>query len=595
MKKLYIFLCFIIVSITLYAVPQYSKSLENDAKNGDIKAMISLGDALMNGEGVKKNPKEALKWYEKAAKQEDPVAFHRLVEAYQSWDKVEKNPRKVEEWLKKGANAGIPSMLFEYGKLSMDEGFYYKAARLFKEAADKGYEPALPYAAFTLAVNNLPDYTSAYFYAQKALKKENLSQEEADLAYGAAALSLIEMNVDPEVWTPYLDKTSNPEILMSIAMKIPPVWDHTRKLKVGKYLTDYNSNWQKYEVFAPVIEYSRKKILDKLPQNSEEYFMVKATQDYEDLNFKDAFDNVVKAADLHNPLANIILSAAYMPNDRIAENFAIVPDNDIKINKLEASGLIFDNIWVNILSRMAIDNFRAKDEGKYKNYMFYAGVSGNPECELNAFYQNPDRAIVSQAGAIKDIVDRSKVARKHARALLGHYSNTFAVSPSMAPVFEDLLKNLDKAHQRIKIECPSNVQEATNAYINKGVDLYYLAQKTEDVQLKKNYLDLSSDYMITPLGFNKLSIPISLLCISYLRFPNPLLAQEMFDKLLDNQPDETLIFLASDDGMKIVERLIGEDKYNIVNFYKELLKQNISDESKNSVRKFIHYKYNEAI
>lgn len=52
-----------------YAVPYYTSSLYQSAKNGDAKAQYQLGYAYQHGRGVSPDTEEAIKWYRMAAEQ----------------------------------------------------------------------------------------------------------------------------------------------------------------------------------------------------------------------------------------------------------------------------------------------------------------------------------------------------------------------------------------------------------------------------------------------------------------------------------------------------------------------------------------------
>ena len=65
------------------------------ALQGDPEAQRDLGVCFFYGEGVHKNPAEAVKWYRRAAKQCDAKAQYNLALCYEHGDGVRKNWRQA--------------------------------------------------------------------------------------------------------------------------------------------------------------------------------------------------------------------------------------------------------------------------------------------------------------------------------------------------------------------------------------------------------------------------------------------------------------------------------------------------------------------
>ncbi len=82
------------------------EALKSKAEGGDAGAQIRLGWVYQEGDGVKRDMKAAVKWFQKAADQNNPAALAALGEMYQ-------------------AGQGVPSDLTN-------------AARLYRQAADMG-------------------------------------------------------------------------------------------------------------------------------------------------------------------------------------------------------------------------------------------------------------------------------------------------------------------------------------------------------------------------------------------------------------------------------------------------------------------------
>ena len=103
----------------IQASPDYEKAFKWNsiaARKGDSCACWRLGWLYDFGRGVKQNPQEAKKWYEKAAA-EDPRARERLVEMYKKGIGVPKDPVKAESLRKKFAiqsksNTNLEDTLF---------------------------------------------------------------------------------------------------------------------------------------------------------------------------------------------------------------------------------------------------------------------------------------------------------------------------------------------------------------------------------------------------------------------------------------------------------------------------------------------------
>ena len=115
------------------------------AKKGDKEAQFNVGLIYELGKGIKSDPIEAIRWYEKAANQGSAEAAYNLGNLYVARAKKEKRPylyKKAKFWLQKGADSGYPDALNNLGVLYC-EGLgvkqdLQKAFELFKAAAEKG-------------------------------------------------------------------------------------------------------------------------------------------------------------------------------------------------------------------------------------------------------------------------------------------------------------------------------------------------------------------------------------------------------------------------------------------------------------------------
>ncbi|MCB5248471.1 MAG: tetratricopeptide repeat protein, partial [Candidatus Cloacimonadales bacterium] len=87
----------------------YDKDIDHlisDAENGDMEAQYILGLSYYRGEGVEKNSKQAVYWYEKAANLGDADAQYNLGSCYANGEGVVKNYKQAVYWYEKAANQG---------------------------------------------------------------------------------------------------------------------------------------------------------------------------------------------------------------------------------------------------------------------------------------------------------------------------------------------------------------------------------------------------------------------------------------------------------------------------------------------------------
>ena len=89
----------------------YSQALLESAKAGQAKAQCELGLCYELGDGIKKNPVEAVKWYRKAAEQGYPEAYCYLAMCYEQGIGVKFDIKEAGKWgtlaTEKGYATGI--------------------------------------------------------------------------------------------------------------------------------------------------------------------------------------------------------------------------------------------------------------------------------------------------------------------------------------------------------------------------------------------------------------------------------------------------------------------------------------------------------
>ncbi|HEX6909722.1 MAG TPA: tetratricopeptide repeat protein, partial [Longimicrobium sp.] len=80
---------------------------EKAAQAGSVEAMVLLGRAYINGEGVAAQPEEGIRWLRKAAQTENPGAMNELGEAYLRREGVDRNYfRYAADYFQKAADKG---------------------------------------------------------------------------------------------------------------------------------------------------------------------------------------------------------------------------------------------------------------------------------------------------------------------------------------------------------------------------------------------------------------------------------------------------------------------------------------------------------
>ncbi|MET0527617.1 MAG: hypothetical protein ABW003_04605 [Microvirga sp.] len=120
--------------------------LQGAAERGHVKAAVSLGDALMHGNGVAPAPSDALRWYQKAAEGGATVALVRLGDFYALRSDGVETPRALE-WYRKAAEANSSTAMVRLGRMfSEGRGVpqdYALAAAWLSRAAAAGSGPAM--------------------------------------------------------------------------------------------------------------------------------------------------------------------------------------------------------------------------------------------------------------------------------------------------------------------------------------------------------------------------------------------------------------------------------------------------------------------
>ena len=153
------------------------------AEQGNASAQTNLGVMYANGRGVRKDQREAVRWYRKAAEQGHARAQTNLGFMYEKGRGVGKDNREAVRWYRKAAEQGHASaqsnlgLAYEYGRgVGKDNR---EAVRWYRKAAEQGY---------ARAQNNLglmyekgrgvgKDYREAVGWYRKAAAQGNASAQ----------------------------------------------------------------------------------------------------------------------------------------------------------------------------------------------------------------------------------------------------------------------------------------------------------------------------------------------------------------------------------------------------------------------------------
>jgi len=90
--------------------------LRRAAERGHVKAAVTMGDALLRGNGVPESQADAISWYRKAAESGSPVAYIRLGDLYAARSSGMEAPRALE-WYRKAADANSATAMVRLGKM----------------------------------------------------------------------------------------------------------------------------------------------------------------------------------------------------------------------------------------------------------------------------------------------------------------------------------------------------------------------------------------------------------------------------------------------------------------------------------------------
>ena len=159
------------------------------AEQGDSQAQHYLGEHYRDGEGVENDPVEAVAWYRKAAEQDFALAQYNLGVHYREGWGVEKDPVEAVAWFRKAAEQGDAAAQYNLGnKYGAGEGVEkdpVEAVAWFRKAAEQG----LAHSQFSLGVccrdgvGIIQNYEDAFrFFLKASVGLAGVAKFECDKA-----------------------------------------------------------------------------------------------------------------------------------------------------------------------------------------------------------------------------------------------------------------------------------------------------------------------------------------------------------------------------------------------------------------------------
>jgi hypothetical protein len=144
------------------------------AEQGDAAAQVYLGSMYYEGEGVKQDYAEAVKWFRKAAEQGHAEAQYNLAVRYAKGEGVQQDDAEALKWCSKAAEQGCAEAQYNLGFIYYNgqgvQQDYAEASKWFRKAAEQGHASA----QFNLAVRYAKgegvqqNYTEAVKWYRKA-------------------------------------------------------------------------------------------------------------------------------------------------------------------------------------------------------------------------------------------------------------------------------------------------------------------------------------------------------------------------------------------------------------------------------------------
>jgi hypothetical protein len=175
------------------------ETIQDNAKDGDIKAMVALANLYYEGKHIEQSYKKSFKWYQKSAKQGNFDAQYYLSDMYYNGIGTKQNYKQAFDWCKKSAEQGNSDAQYTlacmyYNGEGIDKDFQ-KAFELCEKSAEQNNSHAQSWLAniyfrkfFDSGLKSDYDKTIEYLKTLKAYPLEelkifeNLTEKEITIA-----------------------------------------------------------------------------------------------------------------------------------------------------------------------------------------------------------------------------------------------------------------------------------------------------------------------------------------------------------------------------------------------------------------------------
>lgn len=111
------------------------------AEAGNRQGMLNLANMLAAGQGVERNPGEALAWYRRAAEAGDPIGMYEVGKAYDLGLGVPASRDQALEWYRRAAENDSADAQWALGKHLHDSGETMAGLQWIRTAASEGEHP----------------------------------------------------------------------------------------------------------------------------------------------------------------------------------------------------------------------------------------------------------------------------------------------------------------------------------------------------------------------------------------------------------------------------------------------------------------------
>lgn len=130
------------------------------AHQGDLYAIVFVGDLLYFGNGLPQDVKRGMQWYMAAVAEGSSRAMLRLGEAYSANEFIRVNQDKALYWYKAAAEAGLSAAMFQLGEIyrynELVFGNFTESFDWYIKAADAGHDRARIFLIDTANADDIP-------------------------------------------------------------------------------------------------------------------------------------------------------------------------------------------------------------------------------------------------------------------------------------------------------------------------------------------------------------------------------------------------------------------------------------------------------